>query len=147
MNQILDETSLHDVTDFTFVKNYVLNVRFDDGVEQAIDFEPILLGPLFGPLRDPHLFRQVRVDTDLGTLVWPNGADIDPNVLYDWPRHVGAIVQRRRQRWAVDYGEQASREKFDRVLQKVAETDSEPYEVDRLPDSADLKPGEKPGQN
>ena len=83
MNQLPDETSLHDVTDFTFVKNYVLNVRFDDGVERTIDFEPILLGPLFGPLRDPHLFRQVRVDTDLGTLVWPNGADIDPNVLYD----------------------------------------------------------------
>lgn len=147
MNQILDETSLHDVTDFTFVKNYVLNVRFDDGVEQAIDFEPILLGPLFGPLRDPHLFRQVRVDTDLGTLVWPNGADIDPNVLYDWPRHVGAIVQRRRQRWAVDYGQQGSRERFDRVLQKVAEANREPYDADRFPDSADVKPGEKPGQN
>ncbi|MFZ1506185.1 MAG: DUF2442 domain-containing protein [Anaerolineae bacterium] len=147
MNQILDETSLHDVTDFTFVKNYVLNVRFDDGVERTIDFEPILLGPLFGPLRDLHLFRQVRVDTDLGTLVWPNGADIDPNVLYDWPRHVNAIVQRRRQRWAADYGEQGSRERFDRVLQKVAETDSEPYDADRFPDSADLKPGEKPGQN
>ncbi|MFZ2421006.1 MAG: DUF2442 domain-containing protein [Anaerolineae bacterium] len=147
MNQILDETSLHDVTDFTFVKNYVLNVRFDDGVERTIDFEPILLGPLFGPLRDLHLFRQVRVDRDLGTLVWPNGADIDPNVLYDWPRHVGAIVQRRRQRWAVDYGEQGSRERFDRVLQKVAEANREPYDADRFPDSADVKPGEKPGQN
>ena len=103
--------------------------------------------PLFGSLRDPHVFRQVRVDADLGTLVWPNGADIDPNVLYDWPRHVNAIVQRRRQRWAADYGEPGSRERFDRVLQKVAETDSEPYEMDRFPDSADLKPGEKPGQN
>ena len=147
MNQILDETSLHDVADFTFVKDYVFNVRFDDGVEQTIDFEPILIGPLFGPLRDPHLFRQVRVDTDLGTLVWPNGADIDPNVLYDWPRHVNAIVQRRRQRWAADYGEPGSRERFDRVLQKVAETNREPYDADRFPDSADLKPGEKPGQN
>ena len=37
---------------------------------------------------------------DLGTLVWPNGADIAPGVLYDWPQHVDAIVQRRRQRFA-----------------------------------------------
>lgn len=139
MNQILDETSLHDVTDFTLVKDYVLNVRFDDGVEQTIDFEPILIGPLFGPLRDPHVFRQVRVDTDLGTLVWPNGADIDPNVLHDWPRHVDAIVQRRQQRWAVEYGEAGSRKKFDRVLQKVAEANLEPYEADRLPDGAGIE--------
>jgi hypothetical protein len=109
MNQLPDASPLHDVTDFAFVKSYVLNVRFDDGVERAIDFEPILIGPLFGPLCDPRLFRQVKVDRDLGTLVWPNGADIDPNVLYDWPRHVAAIVQRRRQRWAVDYGEPGSR--------------------------------------
>lgn len=139
MNQLPDEISLHDVTDFAFGGNYVLNVRFDDGVEQTIDFEPILIGPLFGPLRDPHLFRQVRVNTDLGTLVWPNGADIDPNVLYDWPRHVDAIVQRRRQRWAVEYGEAGSRGKFDRMLQKVAEADSEPYEADRLPEEDDCR--------
>lgn len=147
MNKLLDAFHFHDVTDFAFVKDYVLKVRFDDGVERAIDFEPILIGPLFGPLRDPHLFRQVRVDTDLGTLVWPNGADIDPNVLYDWPRHVDAIVQRRRERWTVDYGEPGSRVKLDRVLQIIAEADREPYEADRLPDSADLKPGKKPGQN
>jgi len=147
MNQILDETAWHDVTDFVFVKNYVLNVRFDDGVERAIDFEPILIGPLFGPLRDPKLFQQVRIDPTLGTLVWPNGADIDPNVLYDWPRHVDAIVQRRRQRWVVDDSELGSREQFDPILQKVAEANREPYDVDRFSDNADLKPGEKPDQN
>lgn len=139
MNKLLDAFHFHDVTDFAFVKDYVLNVRFDDGVERTIDFEPILLGPLFGPLLDPKLFRQVRVDADLGTLVWPTGADIDPSVLYDWPRHVDAIVQRRRERWAVDYSEQGSREQFDRVLQKVAEANPEPYEADRLPEGTDHK--------
>jgi hypothetical protein len=94
---------LHDVTDYTSIRDYVLSVRFDDGTEQVIDFEPILIGPLFGSLRDPGLFHQVRVDPELGTLIWPTGADIAPNVLYDWPRHVDAIVQRRRQRWAADY--------------------------------------------
>ncbi|WP_423224432.1 DUF2442 domain-containing protein [Candidatus Amarolinea aalborgensis] len=126
-----------EILGFAFVKDYVLNVRFDDGVERAIDFEPILIGPLFGPLRDPRLFRQVRIDPNLGTLVWPTGADIDPSVLYDWPRQVDAIVQRRRQRWAVDYSEQGSRERFDGVLQKVAEANPEPYEADRPPEETD----------
>lgn len=67
-------------------------------------------------------------------MAWPNGADVEPNILYDWPRHVDAIVQRRRQRWTVEYGEAGSREKFGRVLQKVAEADREPYEADRLPE-------------
>ena len=137
MNNQSGEIELHDVVSYAFIKDYVLDVRFDDGSERIIDFAPILIGPLFGPLLDPTLFRQVRVDADLGTLVWPTGADVDPSVLYNWPRHVDAIVQRRRQRWAVDYGVPDSRQQFDRVLHKIAETKPEPYEADRLPEDAD----------
>ena len=136
MNNQPGELELHDVVSCAFIEDYVLDVRFDDGSERIIDFAPILIGPLFGPLLDPKLFRQVRVDADLGTLVWPTGADIDPSVLYDWPRHVDAIVQRRRQRWAVDYSAQDSRQQFDRVLHKIAEANPEPYEADRLPEDA-----------
>ena len=136
MNNQPGELELHDVVSCAFIEDYVLDVRFDDGSERIIDFAPILIGPLFGPLLDPKLFRQVRVDADLGTLVWPTGADIDPSVLYDWPRHVDAIVQRRRQRWAVDYSAQDSRQQFDRVLHKIAEANLEPYEADRLPEDA-----------
>jgi len=73
----------------------------DYHVVQMIDFEPILLGPLFGQLRDLECFRQVKLDPDLGTLVWPNGADIAPNVLHEWPNQVDAIAERRRQQFAV----------------------------------------------
>lgn len=45
------------------------------------------------------LFQLARVDPDLGTIVWPTGVDIEPGVLYDWPEHVDAIVQRRRRRF------------------------------------------------
>ncbi len=93
------EVLLHDVTGFEFIQDYVLRVRFDDGTEQEIDFEPILFGPLFAPLRDLRLFGQVRLDHDLGTLIWPTGADIDPTVLRDWPDHVDAIVARRKKRF------------------------------------------------
>lgn len=92
---------LYDVIDYNLIEDYTIWVKFDDETERVIDFEPILLGPLFGPLRDQALFRQVTLDQELGTLVWPTGADIDPTVLHDWPHHVDAIIQRRRQQFAV----------------------------------------------
>lgn len=102
MNSFSDQYRFHDVVDVSYGRGYTLVVRFDDGFERTIDFEPILLGPLFGPLRDLRLFRQARVDGDLGTIVWPSGADIDPGVLYDWPEHVDAIVERRKRRFGAE---------------------------------------------
>jgi hypothetical protein len=61
-------------------------VSFTDGTEQRIDFERVLRGHLFGPLRDHATFDAVRLDAETGTLVWPNGADFDPATLHDWPR-------------------------------------------------------------
>jgi hypothetical protein len=65
------------------LEGFVLRLGFDDGTAREIDFEEELWGPVFEPLRhDPGLFRQVRVDEELGTIVWPNGADMDPDVLH-----------------------------------------------------------------
>lgn len=89
------------VTAFKIVGDFAIKVTFDDNMERVIDFEPILIGPIFGPLRDTDLFRQVQLDRDFGTLEWPNGADIDPIVLHDWPQHVDAIVEQRRSQFAV----------------------------------------------
>ncbi len=44
-----------------------------------------MLGELYGPLNDLALFNQVRVDPEVHTIVWPNGADFDPATLHDWP--------------------------------------------------------------
>ncbi len=92
---------LFDVTDFTIVGDYTLRVVFNDGSEQVIDFEPILYGPMFGPLRDPSIFNRVQLDHEIGTLVWPTGADIDPTILHDWPEHVEAISKRRKDQYAI----------------------------------------------
>ncbi len=60
-----------------------VHVVFSDGSERDIDLTPYLHGPLFDPIRhSPKLFASVYVDLDLDTLTWPNGADIDPDVLY-----------------------------------------------------------------
>lgn len=59
-----------------------VRLTLTDGSTKEVDLEPHLRGPVFGPLReDPALFSSVRVDEELGTIVWPNGADIDPDVL------------------------------------------------------------------
>jgi hypothetical protein len=62
---------------------FVLRLSFDDGTERDVDLESELWGPIFQPLRENReLFVQVRVDEELGTIVWPNGADMDPDVLH-----------------------------------------------------------------
>ena len=92
---------LYDVTDFTIVADYTLRVEFNDGSEQIINFESILYGPMFSPLRDLTLFNEVQLDSEIGTLVWPTGADIDPTILHDWPEHIDAIIKRRKEQYAV----------------------------------------------
>ena len=44
----------------------------------------MLYGELYSPLRNRELFEQVTVDQEVGTIVWPNGADFDPDMIYLW---------------------------------------------------------------
>ena len=85
------------VRSFERLTPYTLRVIFDDDTERTIDFRPILAGELYGPLRDLVLFNQVRIDPEVHTLVWPNGADFDPATLHDWPQHCDAFIARAQQ--------------------------------------------------
>lgn len=70
------------VTHVEPLEGFKLRLRFNDGRESIVDLEGELWGPVFEPLKaDPELFREVRVDEEIGTIVWPNGADMDPDVL------------------------------------------------------------------
>lgn len=89
---------IHRVRHVEVVGRYVLRIAFEDGVERTVDLEPVLAGRLYGPLRDPELFRQVAVDPEVCTVVWPNGADFDPATLHDWPEHAAAFA-RLAQEW------------------------------------------------
>ena len=65
------------------LEDYRLHVRFEDGIEGVIDLVNLVkFSGVFGPLRDRQYFLQVSVNPDLGTICWPNGADLDPDVLY-----------------------------------------------------------------
>ena len=59
---------------------YGLRVAFDDSFVRDVDLADELWGPMFEPLTDPAFFAQVAVDH--GTVVWPNGLDLDPLVLH-----------------------------------------------------------------
>lgn len=85
---------LHRVTAFAIVAPYTLRVEFEDHTHQIINFQPILAGNLYGPLRDLNVFNQVQLDAEVHTLVWPNGADFDPATLHDWPAQQKALIQR-----------------------------------------------------
>ena len=88
--------AIHRVVSVRYVGAYTLRVEFDDGMERTIDLEPMLEGELFGPLRDPALFAAVAVDPEVHTVAWPNGADLDPAILHDWPDFADEMAARAR---------------------------------------------------
>ncbi len=66
-----------------YLRGFQVSLEFTDGTTREIDLEPYLHGPIFEPVRtNPNVFQSMRVDPDMGTIVWSNGADIDPDVLY-----------------------------------------------------------------
>jgi hypothetical protein len=76
---------------------YVVRIVFADGEVRDVDVEPLLDGPVFGPLREREMFERVDIDELGDTIVWPTGADLDPDVIYgtapqDWQPPVRITV-------------------------------------------------------
>jgi hypothetical protein len=77
-------TALVRIRSVEVIRDFSVRLEFTDGSEKTVDLAPYLRGPIFEPLRaDAKLFGAVRVDPELGTIVWPNGADICADVLYE----------------------------------------------------------------
>ncbi len=77
-----DPRILPRVTAVEPLNSFRLRLTFTDGLIREVDLSDDLWGPMAEPLQDPDYFRQVRVDPELGTVVWPNGYDLDPDVLH-----------------------------------------------------------------
>jgi hypothetical protein len=74
---------LKDVVAVEALEPYRLRLVFEDGVAGEVDVARLVrFEGVFAPLSDPAGFRAVRVEPEAGTVVWPNGADLDPDVLY-----------------------------------------------------------------
>lgn len=88
---------IYRVKSFEIVGPYTLRIGFDDSTTQTINFEAILNGELYRPLRDLSVFNQVKIDPEIETLVWPNGADFDPETLHNWPDYEPMLRERAKQ--------------------------------------------------
>ncbi len=74
---------LKDIVEVTPLERYRVRLRFEDGVVGEVDLSTVLrFEGVFAPLKDLARFREIRVHPELGTIYWPNGADLDPAVLY-----------------------------------------------------------------
>ena len=71
------------LTEALYAGGYRILVAFEDGTRREIDLEGELWGEMFEPLRNPETFRSFRLDAELHTIVWPNGADLAPEFLYE----------------------------------------------------------------
>lgn len=74
---------MNDIVEVRYVRDYTVWLRFQDGTSGEVDISRSFKGPVFEPLRNVDFFKQVRVDPELGTIVWPNGADVAPETLYE----------------------------------------------------------------
>ena len=74
---------LKDIIEVKPLNNYQLYLKFEDNQEGIINLEEIIeFVGIFQPLKDLDFFKTVKINPDLGTIYWENGADLDPDVLY-----------------------------------------------------------------
>lgn len=76
----------YEIRAVVYLGGYRLRLTFADGLVSDVDLAERLsgqLGPVLEPLRNPDFFAQVYVDPDIGTIAWPNGADLAPDRLYE----------------------------------------------------------------
>jgi len=74
---------MHFVKKANYVSEYKLLLTFEDGNVRLVDLKPHLEGEIFEPLKDISYFKTVKVNSDLDTIVWKNGADMSPDFLYE----------------------------------------------------------------
>ncbi len=87
-----DVRPLARVTAVEPLEGFRLRLAFTDGLVREADLSGDLMGPMAEPLQDSAYFRRVRVDPELGTVVWPNDYDLDPDVLHGDYEPVGRPV-------------------------------------------------------
>ncbi len=71
------------VEDARYVRDFVVWLRFNDGAAGEVDLKDELFGEVFEPLQDVAKFRQFRLDPELNTIAWSNGADLAPEFLHE----------------------------------------------------------------
>ena len=71
------------VIEARYERDYIIHLKFNDGAEGFVDLADELHGEMFAPLKDVARFKAFKVDPELETIVWDNGADLAPEFLHD----------------------------------------------------------------
>jgi hypothetical protein len=95
---------MHYVTEVEYQIGYCLLLTFEDGSRRRVDLESHLDGEMFEPLREIALFRTARLNADIDTVVWENGADMSPDFLYDIGEPVDDMPSRKVAEAGAEYG-------------------------------------------
>jgi Protein of unknown function (DUF2442) len=74
---------VHWITDVSYIDNYKLKLKFENGEYKLVDLKPHLEGKIFEPLKDISYFKSVKLNKDIDTIVWQNNADFSPDFLYE----------------------------------------------------------------
>ena len=74
---------MHFVRDVKYIKDYTLEITFEDKTQKKVNLQPYLEGEVFKPLHDIEFFKKVKVSPDIDTIYWDNGADLSPDFLYE----------------------------------------------------------------
>lgn len=90
---------IHHITSFNIVGPHTLEVVFENNTRKTINLSPVLYGEMYAPLKDADFFKLVKLDDEVHTLIWPNGADFDPSLLYHWEQHIEELSFRAKE-WA-----------------------------------------------
>ncbi len=88
---------IHYIKSFQIIGLHTIKICFENNTCKTINFSPVLYGEMYGPLKDTEFFKRVKLDDEVHTLVWPNGADFDPSLLYHWEQYVEELSFRAKQ--------------------------------------------------
>ncbi len=91
---------IHYIKSFNIVGLHTLEIVFENNTHKTINLAPVLYGEMYWPLKDPDFFKHVKLDDEVQTLVWPNGADFDPSIPYCWEQHEEELSCRAKE-WQV----------------------------------------------
>lgn len=92
---------IHTIKSFRKVAPYTLEIVFGNNNCKTINFLPMLNGEMYGSLKNADFFDKVILDPEVKTIVWPNGADFDPALLYNWEQYVEEL-KRRSKEWETE---------------------------------------------
>ena len=79
---------MHWITEVSYIEDYKLKIRFENGEYKLVDLESHLEGKIFKPLKDISYFKSVILNQDIDTIVWQNNVDFSPDFLYEIGRSI-----------------------------------------------------------